>query len=172
VPDLVPPRAPLPSTAPDDPRVGHLLGRGLGSGEAPRAVLVGFPTDVGVSRNGGRPGAAEGPGAIRRLLYRLTPDAGAPERFTALLGKTLDAGDLAVSRDLERDLSEFVAEMGIESPDEALASYLTGTQAFSMQFREQMIERLTELLVELTQVVSAAEGDGGDTDVSCHRVES
>jgi serine/threonine-protein kinase len=49
------------------------------------------------------------------------------------------------ARDLERDLSDFVAEMGIESPDEALASYLTGTQAFSMQFREQMIERLTEL---------------------------
>jgi serine/threonine-protein kinase len=49
------------------------------------------------------------------------------------------------ARDLESDLSDFVAEMGIESPDEALASYLTGTQAFSMQFREQMIERLTEL---------------------------
>lgn len=107
MPDLVQPRAPVPSTTPDDPRVGHLLGRGLAPGEAPRAVLVGFPTDVGVSRNGGRPGAAEGPGAIRRLLYRLTPDAAAPERFAALLGKTLDAGDLAASGDLERDQEAF-----------------------------------------------------------------
>jgi formiminoglutamase len=89
--------------------VGHLIGRALASGESPRAVLLGFPTDVGVSRNGGRPGAAEGPGAIRRILYRLTPDAGAPGPFTALLGKTLDAGDLPVSDDLDGDQEAFGA---------------------------------------------------------------
>jgi formiminoglutamase len=107
LPELVPPRAPVPATAPDDPRVGHLVGRGLAAGEPPRAVLLGFPTDVGVRRNGGRPGAAEGPDTIRRLLNRLTPDADAPERFVALLRKTLDAGDLAVTDDLERDQDAF-----------------------------------------------------------------
>jgi formiminoglutamase len=106
---LVPPRVTVPATAPDDPRVGHLLGRGLAPGEAPRAVLLGFPTDVGVRRNGGRPGAAEGPGALRRFLYKLTPDAAAPQPFAALLGKTLDAGDLAVTDDLERDQEAFGA---------------------------------------------------------------
>jgi formiminoglutamase len=107
VPDLVRPSPPVPTTAPDDPRVGQLLGRDLAPGEPPRAVLLGFPTDVGVRRNGGRPGAAEGPAAIRRLLYKLTPDAGDPRRFSALLGKTLDAGDLAAGPDLERDQAGF-----------------------------------------------------------------
>jgi formiminoglutamase len=89
--------------------VGHLLGRDLGPDEVPRAVLLGFPTDVGVRRNGGRPGAAEGPRALRRHLYRLTPDAAAPGPFSELLGKTLDAGDLAVTEDLEADQEAFGA---------------------------------------------------------------
>lgn len=103
---------PLPEPAPDDPRVGHLLGAALGPGEAPRAVLCGFPVDEGVRRNGGRPGAAAAPAAIRRILYRLTPDAAAPAPFAALLGKTLDAGDLAPRGDLAEDqaaLGEAVA---------------------------------------------------------------
>jgi len=104
---LVPPSTPVPRTAPDDPRVGQLLGRDLAAGEAPRAVLLGFPTDVGVRRNGGRPGAADGPAAIRRLLAKLTPDAREPARFSALLGKTLDAGDLATTGDLEADQEAF-----------------------------------------------------------------
>lgn len=100
---LVRPDVPLPATAPDDPRVGRLLGAALAAGEPPRAVLCGFPVDEGVRRNGGRPGAAAAPAAIRRLLFRLTPDAAAPAPFAALLGKTLDAGDLAPSGDLASD---------------------------------------------------------------------
>ena len=45
-----------------DPRVEHIMGRAVAAGEAPHAVLLGFPTDEGVLRNGGRPGAARGPG--------------------------------------------------------------------------------------------------------------
>lgn len=92
-----------PATAANDPRVGQLLGTGLAPGEPPAAVLVGFPTDEGVRRNGGRPGAAEGPTAIRRALYRMTPDAGDFERHVALLRRTVDAGDLATGGDLEAD---------------------------------------------------------------------
>lgn len=39
----------------------------------PGFVLAGMPDDEGVRRNQGRPGANQGPDAIRRALYRLTP---------------------------------------------------------------------------------------------------
>jgi formiminoglutamase len=97
-----------PDTAPDDPRLGHLIGRST----PPRAVLVGFPTDVGVRRNGGRPGAAAAPAEIRRHLARLTPDARAGAAFVELLAATQDLGDVPVTADLEADqerLAETVA---------------------------------------------------------------
>lgn len=92
-----------PATTADDPRVGHLLGAALREGEAPGVVIVGFPSDAGVRRNGGRPGAAEGPAAIRQALARLTPDAESPDRFTRLLARTRDLGDVAVTGDVEAD---------------------------------------------------------------------
>lgn len=88
---------------PDDPRVGDLLGRKLRAGRPPRAVLIGFPTDEGVRRNGGRRGAAAAPAEIRRAFLRLTPDARAGAAMVELLEETADLGDLRVSRDLERD---------------------------------------------------------------------
>ncbi len=97
---LHPAQVDLPATDADDPRIGHLLGRG---GRADlRAVLVGFPSDEGVRRNGGREGAADGPSALRQALYRMTPDARDPA-FAALLGRVADLGDVDVSGDLERD---------------------------------------------------------------------
>lgn len=104
--ELVAPHAPLPDTAPNDPRIGHLLGRALRRGDPPRVVIVGFPSDEGVRRNGGRPGAAEGPAAIRAALVRLAPDARDAQacgRFTRLIECTLDLGDLRVTGDVERD---------------------------------------------------------------------
>jgi formiminoglutamase len=65
-----------------------------------RPVLVGFPQDEGVRRNGGRVGAAAAPREIRRWLYRLTawdPTAGADLGNAGIL----DLGDLSVSADLE-----------------------------------------------------------------------
>jgi len=62
--------------SPDDPRLGELVHRGSApSGMRPDAVLLGIPQDLGVRRNQGRPGAAKGPDAIRRALYRMTPEA-------------------------------------------------------------------------------------------------
>jgi formiminoglutamase len=103
----------VPQTVAGDPRLGHLLGAGVAAGARPRAIIAGFPVDEGVRRNGGRPGAAEGPAAIRRQLARLTPDALEPEPFVELVEATLDAGDLVPSGDLERDqarLGEAVGE--------------------------------------------------------------
>ena len=87
----------------DDPRLGQLLGSALADGRPPRAVIVGFPCDEGVRRNGGRPGAALGPGAIRQAFARLTPDAAAPERFAEVVSRTRDLGDVAPTGALEAD---------------------------------------------------------------------
>jgi formiminoglutamase len=68
-PDVLPRR-------PDDPRLGEVLefwDGDLAAMRPGRPVIIGFPQDEGVRRNGGRPGTAEAPREIRRFLYRLTP---------------------------------------------------------------------------------------------------
>lgn len=90
----------IPDTAPDDPRIGHLVGQR--AGDRPRAVLVGFPSDEGVRRNGGRTGAADAPQAIRQALFRMTPDPRNPA-FAGLIESVEDAGDVPVTGDLEWD---------------------------------------------------------------------
>ena len=97
-----PPDPVLPETAPDDPRIGRLLNSRLSQGDAPEAVILGFPSDEGVRRNGGRVGAADGPAAIRNVLYRMAPDA-RMDRFEDLISRTSDLGDLQISGDVERD---------------------------------------------------------------------
>jgi formiminoglutamase len=94
-----------PDNAADDPRLGHLLGRRVNEGSPPRVILLGFPSDAGVRRNGGRPGAAAAPAELRRFLARLTPDPRAGPAFVDLLEHTADLGDVAVSADgdLEAD---------------------------------------------------------------------
>src|SRR5207302_897078 len=58
---------------PDDPRLGEVTEFGAPVLRPGQAVLIGFPQDEGVHRNGGRPGAAAAPDEIRRWLRRLTP---------------------------------------------------------------------------------------------------
>lgn len=99
---LIPSRVNLAPPAPDDPRVGHLLGRTATPASA-AVVLVGFPTDRGVQRNGGRRGAAEAPDAIRAQLFKLTPDPDRPAEFVAVIQNTYDLGDVEVSGDLDAD---------------------------------------------------------------------
>src|SRR4051812_26500412 len=102
MPSLVPTTVPVPDTAPDDPRLGRLLGTAA-TPDSARAVIVGFPADEGVRRNGGRVGAAQGPTALRQALYRLTPDPENHAAFVKLLGQTIDLGDLAPTGDLDAD---------------------------------------------------------------------
>ena len=111
---IIPPSTPVPDTAADDSRLGRLLGSRLGAKDPPLAVLLGFPSDEGVRRNGGRVGAAGGPKAIRPALYRFAPDPRS-EQFEDLLGRTRDLGDLEISRNLEFDQQHL---------GEALAPYL------------------------------------------------
>ena len=88
---------------PEDPRLCHWLAGSKDRVDEAHVVIVAFPSDEGVRRNGGRPGASGGPAAIRRALYRMTPDARAPEAFAALLERTADLGNVDVSGDVERD---------------------------------------------------------------------
>lgn len=90
-----------PQTAPDDPRIGHLLGREVATPVTAKAVILGFPSDEGVRRNGGRPGAAQAPDAIRNALYRFTPDARCYPAFVDILEHTLDLGNLVVDGEME-----------------------------------------------------------------------
>lgn len=96
-------------TSEEDLRVGHLLERELSDKMLPSVVLVGFPCDEGVRRNGGRVGAAQGPDRIRHHLYRMTPDAEQGGRFSSLLGRTRDIGNLELSGDLEQDQQNLAA---------------------------------------------------------------
>src|SRR5690606_8383384 len=87
---LTPPEVPAPETAEDDPRLGRWLAAQRQLTDATRVALVGFPSDEGVRRNGGRPGAALGQRALREALYKLTPHATAPDTFIDLLEGTAD----------------------------------------------------------------------------------
>ena len=92
----------------------HQWVREPAAGAAPGVAVLGFASDEGVRRNGGRTGAAEGPAALRAMLSNLpllddTPlyDAGtvdvtdgdlegAQQRYAETLAALLDAGHLPV----------------------------------------------------------------------------
>jgi formiminoglutamase len=87
----------------DDPRLGEIIEywdgdpRALRAG---RAVIVGFPQDEGVRRNGGRVGAARAPDEIRQHLYRLTTFH-AKEQVSLADCPPLDAGNVRIAGTLE-----------------------------------------------------------------------
>jgi formiminoglutamase len=87
----------------DDPRLWEAIEYWDGNPDAlkpGRAIIVGFPTDEGVRRNGGRSGAADAPSEIRGHLGKLTTTSG--ERGTDLATTPpLDAGDVRMSGSLE-----------------------------------------------------------------------
>lgn len=90
----------MPKTGKDDPRLGEWLQK---ESQSLKAVLLGFPSDEGVRRNGGRVGASEAPGKIRQELYKMTPDAEETALFVKLIEHTSDIGDLNISGNLEED---------------------------------------------------------------------
>ncbi|MFC7376628.1 MULTISPECIES: formimidoylglutamase [unclassified Brachybacterium] len=72
-------------------------------------ALLGFRSDEGVRRNRGRPGAADGPGALRRALgpMALHGEIGAGRR------RIVDLGDVAVDgQDLESGQEQLAARLG------------------------------------------------------------
>jgi formiminoglutamase len=79
----------------------HQRVRPWSPGAAPGAALLGFACDAGVARNQGRPGAAEGPAAIRRALANLAWHVGRP---------VWDAGDVACPGEEDGDALEVAQE--------------------------------------------------------------
>lgn len=81
----------------DDPRMGDLA-RMVSLQEFDRQrwdwAIIGLPDDRGVALNGGRPGAAHGPAAIRKWLSRLI----SPQELSLA-----DLGDMEMSDDLHAD---------------------------------------------------------------------
>ena len=100
MPELTPSPVTAPDTSEDDPRLGHLLGGTDRDVVDASAVLLGFPVDTGVVRNGGRPGAADAPDRLRQWLYRMTPDARRHGAFVDLLRYMVDLGDLSTDATL------------------------------------------------------------------------
>ncbi len=57
----------------NDPRLGEMVGTSESDYDNAAIVILGCPQDEGVRRNGGRPGAAKAPDAIRKQFYKMTP---------------------------------------------------------------------------------------------------
>ena len=91
------------ASSPEDPRLGELIGRSETDVVEGSLVLIGFPTDEGVRRNGGRAGSAKAPATIREQLFRLTPDPRIFNRHIEVLRKIVDLGDIGTTSDLEAD---------------------------------------------------------------------
>ena len=58
---------------PNDIRLGEIVLSEPKDYDAANLIIIGCPTDEGIVRTGGRPGAALAPDAIRGEFYRLTP---------------------------------------------------------------------------------------------------
>ncbi len=82
-----------------DIRIGDIMRstrqRVPGTKQRPSFALVGSPVDEGVMRNGGRPGSAEAPAAIRRHLFKMTPPPDIHDAFIGLVSSATDLGDVA-----------------------------------------------------------------------------
>jgi serine/threonine-protein kinase len=77
---------------------------------------------------------------------QLRPAIGA--RLSGIIKRLLEtdpARRYPSAAELERELSEFVAEIGIESPDETLAEYLADPEGFTEAFNTRTVQRLIEL---------------------------
>lgn len=100
---LIPTKVPEPNAAGDDPRLGRWFHRNDQSSEEIRVALIGFRSDEGVRRNGGRIGASDAPERIRERLYKMTPSAEYYQPFVELMEHTVDAGNLQIKGELEED---------------------------------------------------------------------
>lgn len=85
---------PAPSPDPLDVLTGDVTGFSPDDIAGADHVIVGCPQDLGVRRNHGRPGAAQGPTEIRRWLYKLKPPAVNPAQRICDLGDVLATGEL------------------------------------------------------------------------------
>jgi formiminoglutamase len=87
----------------DRGRRWHQVVRPVATADRRGVALLGFASDAGVIRNQGRPGAADGPQALRRALANLAWHGGEAERL-------YDAGDVSCAGDALEDAQAVYAE--------------------------------------------------------------
>ncbi|MCB0309803.1 MAG: formimidoylglutamase [Bdellovibrionales bacterium] len=113
MPDFITPKISLPKAKTGQVRLADLLSRpSVNTYEKASLVFLGFPSDQGVIKNGGRAGASLGPSALRQALYGMSPHPELFEKFVALISNSVDLGDLVLSGDLATDqntLAETIA---------------------------------------------------------------
>lgn len=85
----------------EDIRIGDILAAQPST--KPEVVLIGFPSDEGVRRNGGRPGAAQAPEMIRDVFKKLTPHPEFFDEHASMIEGIHDLGDLDVTGNLSQD---------------------------------------------------------------------
>ncbi|MGB9736703.1 formimidoylglutamase [Chloroflexus sp.] len=96
---------------PNDRRLGEFVTPGIAGYDSAKVVLLGCPQDIGVQRNRGRAGAAQGPTAIRRCFYRLGV-AGLTDLPICDLGDVPVDADLETIHALQRALAAQIIEDG------------------------------------------------------------
>lgn len=108
-PDTRSPDVELTSPREGEQRVGDLLATGL-QGQTPAekagqadVIMAGYPADEGVTRNRGRAGAAQGPDALRAMLWKMGADARHAGAHAELLRRTVDLGNLVTTGEVETD---------------------------------------------------------------------
>ncbi|WP_298405742.1 formimidoylglutamase [uncultured Chloroflexus sp.] len=89
---------------PNDRRLGEVVIPGVAGYDSAAVVILGCPQDLGVQRNRGRAGAAQGPTAIRRCFYRLGV-AGMVDLPICDLGDVPVEGELEAIHALHRDVA-------------------------------------------------------------------
>ncbi|OMJ76380.1 hypothetical protein SteCoe_24281 [Stentor coeruleus] len=81
----------VPNFKRDDPKLGTILQQGL-DGDV---VIIGFPYDEGVQRNGGRPGTSKGPSCLRNYLPKIGPLVNPEYSIDISCLKISDSGDIS-----------------------------------------------------------------------------
>lgn len=83
----------IPQFKRDDPKLGSIIEDGI-QGDV---VIIGFPFDEGVLRNGGRRGSELGPDCLRRFIPRLGPIVNRELNIDLHLFKISDYGNIEAS---------------------------------------------------------------------------
>lgn len=101
---------------PEDPRLGDLVRTELSPESC--VQIFGWPDDEGIRMNGGRPGAAEAPDQIRRVLYKMTPHLDFPGRVRlADRGNLRSAGENLPAR---HQMARSLVSEALERQDDVL----------------------------------------------------
>ncbi|MFU8812374.1 MAG: formimidoylglutamase [Balneolaceae bacterium] len=92
----------------------------------PRVVMICFPSDEGVKRNGGRPGASDAPKLILEQLMKLTPHPAYHHNHTKLLETVSFCEPISCSGDVESDQELLGETVGSLLKDEIIPVVIGG----------------------------------------------